>query len=255
VIGVIASEWTKLRSLRSTYVSLLAALAVSVAGGVFSAAGRAHEWGTMSAGQRAEFDPVNLSFDGLAFAQLAFALLGVLAVTSEYSTGLVRSTFTAVPRRPTVLLAKIVAVGGVTLVLGEVFSLLAFLAAQRALAAEHLGVGLFDDQVPRAVAGAGLYLAALALVGLGVGAAVRHTAGAVSAIFFLVFLLPVLAPSVSAWTTVPQTWNLWAAGNALITTLPAQGTQPTAWMGLLICAVYAVAALGLGCAVVTRRDV
>jgi hypothetical protein len=231
------------------------ALAVAVAGGVFSATGRAHEWATMSSAQRAEFDPVNLSFDGFAFAQLAFGLLGVLALSSEYSTGLIGSTFTAVPRRRKVLAAKVVVLGGFSLVLGEVFSLIAFVMAQRALAPEHLGVGLLDPHVLRAIGGAGIYLCALALIGIGLGGVIRHTAGAVSALFCVVLMVPILAPSVSAWTTVPETWNLWAAGNALITTLPPGDHQPSTWLGLLICAVYAGVLLVMSAVVLTVRDV
>lgn len=252
--GVIGAEWTKLCSLRSTYASMTLALVVAISGGIFSATGRAHEWATMSSAQRAEFDPVNLSFDGFAFAQLAFGLLGVLAVTSEYATGLIRTTFTAVPRRRRVLAAKILVVAAATLLLGEAFALLAFLTAQRALASEHLGVGLLDPHVLRAVGGAGLYLCALALVGLGLGGILRHTAGAVSALFCLVLVIPVVAPSVAAWTTVPETWNLWAAGNALITTLPSSDHQPSSWLGLLICGVYVTAALLPAWLVVTLRD-
>ena len=208
----------------------------------------------MSAAQRAEFDPVNLSFDGFAFAQLAFGLVGVLAVSSEYSTGLIRTTLTAVPRRRVMLAAKVVVVGCSALVVGEVFSLAAFLSAQRALASEHLGVGLLDPHVLRAVGGAGFYLCALAVIGIGLGGALRHTAGAVSALFVLVLVVPILAPSVQAWTTVPETWNLWAAGNALITTLPPGDHQPSAWLGLVICLVYASTLMAVAGAVLSGRD-
>jgi hypothetical protein len=254
IAGVLSSEWTKLRSLRSTYLTMLIALVIAVAGGMFSAAGRANEWATMTAAQRAEFDPVNLSFDGFAFAQLAFGVLGVLAISSEYATGTIRTTFVAVPRRRAVLAAKAAVVGALTLVLGELFAFAAFFLSQLMLSGKHLDVGLGDHNVLRAVSAAGVYLFALAMVGVGLGAVIRHSAGAISTVISLVFILPLLAAAVSQWTTIPEKWNLWAAGNALITTLPPTPDQPSAGLAVLICASYVVVTLGLASILLTRRD-
>ena len=252
--AVLASEWTKFITVRSTYLSMLIAAAIAVAGGVFSATGRAHEWATMTAAQRADFDPVNLSYDGLAFAQLAFGVLGVLVISSEYGTGLIRTTFTATPRRRLVLTAKATVLGLFTLILGEILSITTFLLAQLALHGKHLDVNLADPHVLRAVLAAGLYLSALALMGLGLGVLIRHSAGAITALFSLVFIVPLLAPAVSAWTTVPEKWNLWAAGNSLISSHPTTTDQPCTALAALVCSTYLLALLGAAYTAIHRRD-
>lgn len=252
--AVFASEWTKLISVRSTYLSMAIAAAIAIAGGVFSASGRANHWATMTAAQRADFDPVNLSYDGLAFAQLAFGVLGVLAMSSEYTTGLIRTTLTATPRRRTVLSAKVTVVGVFTLILGEATSIAAFLLAQIPLHRKHLGVSITDPHVLRAVLGAGLYLSALALIGLGLGVLIRHSAGAISVAFSLIFIVPLLATAASTWTKVPAKWNLWAAGNSLISSHPTTADQPSIGLAVLVCISYLLATLGMAFAIINHRD-
>lgn len=253
--AVLASEWTKLRSVRSTPLSLLAAAGVAVAGGLFSATGRAHDYANLSAADKLAFDPVNLSFDGLAFAQLAFGLLGVLAVSSEYTTGQIRTTFTAVPQRRSVLVAKASITAIVALIIGELLAFACFFVAQLGLRSAHVQVGLGSPGALRAVLGAGLYLVSLTLLGVGLGALIRHTAGAISTVFALVFLLPVVAANISSWVSWPSKWNLWAAGNALISTQPVAHGSPGPTLGLLISAAYAVVPLALAFVLITRRDV
>lgn len=252
--ALLASEWTKLRSVRSTPLSLLAAAAVAVLGGLFSATGRAHDYATLSAADKLAFDPVNLSFDGLAFAQLAFGLLGVLAVSSEYTTGQIRTTFTAEPRRRRVLAAKAAITSVVALVVGMVMAFACFFLAQLGLRSAHVDVSLGSPGALRAVLGAGFYLVTLTLLGVGLGALIRHTAGAISAIFALVFVVPIVATNISSWITWPSNWNLWATGNALIATQPPPPGAPSPTLGLLICTAYAVIPLVLALFVINRRD-
>ncbi|GAB2614231.1 hypothetical protein [Kribbella endophytica] len=254
MLPVLTSEWTKLRSVRSTPLSLLFAAAVSVAGAFFSATGRAADYAGLSNADRLAFDPVNLSFDGLAFAQLAFGVLGVLAISPEYTTGQIRTTFTAVPRRTRVLLAKVSITSVVALVVGTVLAFVCFFVAQAGLRSAHVGVRLGSPGALRAVLGASLYLITLTLLGVGLGALIRHTAGAISALFALVFVLPVVAANLSSWTTWPAKWNLWSAGNALIATRPLGPDAPSPAQGLLICAACAVVPLALALVLITRRD-
>ncbi|MFF0268997.1 hypothetical protein [Kribbella sp. NPDC004536] len=254
MINVLASEWTKLRSVRSTPLSLLAAAAVSVAGALVSSTGRAADYANLSPADKLAFDPVNLSFDGLAFAQLAFGVLGVLAVSSEYTTGQIRTTFTAVPRRPIVVAAKACVAAALAVVVGGAVSLACFFVAQAGLHKAHLGVSLSSPGALRAVLGADFYLLTLTLLGVGLGALMRHTAGAISTLFALVFILPVVAANLSSWTTWPGKWNLWSAGNALISTQPPGVNSPSTGQGLLICAAYAIIPLALSVVVVARRD-
>jgi ABC-2 type transport system permease protein len=187
---VLAAEWIKLRSVRSTYLTLLFAAVAAVGIGYLVTRGHATHWATMTAQERAAFDPVNDSFTGLGFAQLAFGVIGVLAISSEYTTGLIRTTFAAVPRRRVVIAAKATVVGALTLVAGEVIAFATFLAGQQALSAQHANVTLAHPGALRGVLAAGFYLAVMAWVGLGLGAVIRHTAGAITAMIGVVFLLP-----------------------------------------------------------------
>jgi ABC-type transport system involved in multi-copper enzyme maturation permease subunit len=251
---MLLSEWTKLRSVRSTPLSLAAAFAIAVLGGYYSAAGRAKDYASWPAVDKAAFDPVNLSFDGLAFAQLAFGVIGVLAISSEYATGQIRTSFTVVPRRRLLLAGKAVVLAAMAVVVGGLTSLVSFLVAQLGLRSAHLNVSLGDGPALRAVAGAAAYLVALTLLGLALGAIIRHTAGAVTTVFGLVFVAPLVAANLSDWISWPSKWNLWAAANALITSRPPADGAPSPGMGLLICAVYVFVPLALAVVLIGRRD-
>jgi ABC-2 type transport system permease protein len=246
---VLASEWVKLRSVRSTYLTLLAAAAATLATGVFAAAAvKTYHL------DRVHFDPVLVSFQGLVIAQLAFGVFGALAMTSEHATGLIRTTYAAVPRRRAVLAAKAAVTGMTGLGAGELVAFSAFFAGQMALSGKHLSVSLGDPGVLRAVAGAGFYLAIVTLVGVGLGAIIRHTAGAVAAAS-CILIQPIIVnaifpnPNSSAGDYV-----LWWAGQALISTRPHEAHYPSIATSLVVCLAYAAAALTAAALLVTRRD-
>lgn len=134
------------------------------------------------------------------------------------------------------------------------FSVTTFLLAQRALRGKHLDVTLAEPHALRAVICAGIYLGALALIGLGLGTLIRHTAGAITAVFTLVFIIPILTPAIATWTTVPERWNLWAAGNSLISTHPPALDQPSTGLAALVCASYVIATLGTALALINTHD-
>jgi ABC-2 type transport system permease protein len=202
--GVLAAEWIKLRSVRSTYATLGCALALGLGDAVLNTAAIARAWPGMSAQDRLSFDPVGAALDGLSFGALAFGMLGVLAVSTEYGTGMIRTTLAAVPGRSTVLAAKALVVAALTLVLGELFSFSAFFLGQIMLSGAHLGADLTDPGVARAVCSAGLYLSVVALVGLGLGALIRHSAGAVAALFGVVFLAYGVGRALESWSYLPS---------------------------------------------------
>jgi ABC-2 type transport system permease protein len=204
--AAVRAEWIKLRSVRSTYLTMLCAIGLGLGRGFLDTTSVAHHWATVTAQDRAGFDPVGDSFTGLVFAQLAFAMLGVLAVSTEYGTGLIRTTLTAVPRRTTVFAAKAFVVGTLSFVLGEAFAFGTFLLGQAMLASNHLNVSLTDPQVLRAVSSAGLYLCVVALAGYGVGALLRHTAGAVSIMFGAIFLAWPAARALESWSYCRTGW-------------------------------------------------
>src|SRR5215472_6368164 len=252
--NVLASEWIKLRSVRSTYLTLLFAAAAAIGVGYLITHADASHWASMTARARAAFDPVRDSFSGLGLAQLAFGALGVLLMTSEYSSGLIRTTFAAVPRRRAVLAAKAAVVGAVSLAAGEAIAFATFFTGQQALSAQHLQVTLADPGVLRGVLAAGFYLAVMAWVGLGLGALIRHTAGAITTMSAVVFLLPKIIPALPApWNVRTGRYTVDLAAQQMI----AQHPQPGyfgAGASLLICAAYAAAALAAAAFLITRRD-
>ncbi len=149
-------------------------------------------WPPHDPGEAAAFDPTSRSLAGIFLAQLAIGVLGVLLITGEYATGMIRATLAAVPSRLPVLWAKAAVFATVTLVLTVPSVLGAFLIGQSILKAKHLQTGLGDPGVLRAVLGAALYLTVIGLLGLGLGALLRNTAGGISALFGVLFVLPII---------------------------------------------------------------
>jgi ABC-2 type transport system permease protein len=208
---VMSSEWTKLRSVRSTVWSLLATFGITVGlGAVFSWA-YVNRYSQQSFIDRLTFDPTSRSLSGLFLAQLAIGVLGVLVISSEYGTGLIRTTFTAVPQRRTVLGAKVAVFGAVSLIVGLLSAFVAFFVGQAILKSRNVGVSIAEPSVLRAVLGAGLYLTLIALLGLGIGTIVRRTAGAIAVLVGLVLVFPLLAQA------LPSPWN-----NDIAKYLPSQ---------------------------------
>jgi ABC-2 type transport system permease protein len=199
---LLASEWTKLRSVRSTYWSLLAAAVLAIAIGLLVCHAMASHWPRMTPVERAHTDLVSDNLAGFAFAQLAVGVLGVLVAGSEYSTGLIRLTFGAVPRRRAVLAAKAAVVGPLTLLVGVSVAAVTFSGGQAFLAGRHLGRSLFDPTSLRVVTGIGFYTACVALFGLGLGFLIRHTAGAITVLVAVVFLAPQLVRA------LPDPWGV-----------------------------------------------
>jgi ABC-2 type transport system permease protein len=251
--AVALMEWRKLRSVRSTWyiVAVFAAGMIGLAMLVLS-----HEhWAQMSPADRASFDPVNDGYTGLALGQLLLGILGVLAVSAEFSSGMIRATFTAVPRRPRVLAAKAAVVGAVTLVAGEILAFAAFFAGQAMLKAPAPHATLGQPGVLRAVLMAGVYPALIALIGLGLGAIIRHTAGAICAVVGVVFVLPllVLPMGTSIQNSVEKFLPEQMAESSLTAVKPvAHQLPPALALGLLCC--YAAAALVTGGWLLARRD-
>ena len=251
---LLAAEWIKLRSVRSTYLTLLFAAVAAVGVGYLVTRSQATQWATMTAQARASFDPVDDAFTGLGLAQLAFGALGVLAISSEYTTGLIRTTFAAAPRRRAVIAAKAAVVGAQTLAAGELIAFAAFLAGQQPLSAKHLGASLSDPGVLRGVLAAGLYLAVITVVGLGLGAIIRHSAGAIAALFGLVFLIPqVIHVMPAPWDARIGKYMLDNAGQQMTALHGSPGYFPPS-SSLIVCLGYAAALLGAAAILITRRD-
>jgi hypothetical protein len=253
---VVRAEWIKLWSVRSTYIVLILAVTLGLGVGWLDIASTASHWATMAPADRASFDPVADSFIGFQYAELAFAALGVLVGTTEYATGTIRVSLTAVPDRRRLYAAKAVVLGGLILVLCEICAFAAFLVAQVLLREPGLGVGIGDSHVIRAVICTGVYLAIVTMVGFGLGTAIRHTAGALAAVFGLVFLAWPLARALEGVSYVPDRWLLVNAGDALAATHSTVGPHaqraPSVGLAAIVLASYLLAFLSAGAWRATR---
>ena len=194
--NAVAAEWTKLRSVRSTYWLLVVGAVVVVGLAVLITVGL----GTGSVTSTDDsFDAAGISLLGAWFGQIAFGVLGVLTVTSEYATGTIRTTLAGVPRRGLLIAAKLLLVGVVAWSVGTVVSLIAFLAGQGVLAGQHRSVGLGDSGSVQAVLDTGGYLAVMGLLGVAVGVLLRHTVAAVLAVLGLGLGPTLIAGLFPAW--------------------------------------------------------
>jgi ABC-2 type transport system permease protein len=257
--GVLRSEWTKLRSVRSTTWTLLATVVITVGIGIIATATEATRWAHSFPGSHLSFDPTNLSLTGLLFGQFAIGILGVLAISAEYGTGTIRASLAAVPDRRILLAAKAAVFALVALVVGEVVSFSAFFIGQMLISggAPHATIG--QAGVLRAVFGGGLYLALLGLLALGLGSIIRHTAGAIAVFVGFLLIIPLLLPALP--TSLNHAINKFepiTIGNAMtsVNTHLSRGAAPTfdAWVGLAIMAGYVALALGIGGWRMMRRD-
>jgi ABC-2 type transport system permease protein len=251
---VIVSEWTKLRSVRSTRWSLLVATVLTIGFPILAAAVISSHWGHQSASERASFNPLDPALIGSQIAQLAIGILGVLVISAEYSTGMIRATFTAVPKRLPVLWAKAVVFGLVTFALMLPSVLIAFFASQSILSRHHASYSWSHPGVARAVIGAALYLTVVAVMTLGLGTILRSTAGGIATFAAVFFVIPPLM------NVLPTSWNdaitPYLPGNAgrsiISITHDAHALAP--WTGFALFCGYAALALVVAAVLLVRRD-
>jgi ABC-2 type transport system permease protein len=248
-------EWIRLRTLRSTWWSVAVVVVAMIGLAVWIQYYVPGQWAHMSAADRASFDPTENGYAGLAVAELAVAVLGILAASGEYGSGMIRSTLAAVPRRGRVLAAKTAVTGLVTLVLGEVLSFAAFLAGQAMLHSPAPHATLGQPGVLRAVLLGGLYLPLIALISLGIGLLVRRAAAGISIMVGLIFVIPIvlLALPVHVLNDVAQYLPPTIAENSL-TAVKTVPLSLSPWAGLAMLVLYAAAALGAGGLLLARRD-
>jgi ABC-2 type transport system permease protein len=247
------SEFTKIKSTRSTYWTLLALVVVCVGIGALASAGAASHAREISS---ATFDATQQSLAGLYVGQLVIAVLGALTITSEYSTGMIRTTLSVQPRRGTVFAAKAVVFAVISLVTGLITSFASFFVGQALMSGHHLSVTLGDPNVLRAVIGGGLFLAACGMLAYGLGAILRHTAGAITAAIGLLFVLSVLINFLpQSWQDNVDKWVPALAGSQVWATKVSPGAhQFPAWGGFAVLAGYAAVAIIAGLACFRTRD-
>lgn len=252
--AALRAEWIKLRSVRSTYWTLFAAgLAVIGLGALVCVVYLAH-YNRLSPSRLAHFDPISFSLSGVMLAQLAVGVLGVLVVTNEYSSGMIRSTFAAVPQRGLVLAAKATVFAGLLAVFGIISSVIAFFIGQAILDQKSLGTTIGAPGAVRTVIGAGLYLAVLGLLAMGLGVIIRHSAGAIAAVFGLILVLPgIMTALPTSWQNAADRWLPSDAGQAVWQTFH-RTHQLAPWVGFGVFCAYAAAALLIGGYLLNRRD-
>jgi hypothetical protein len=252
--AALASEATKLRTVRSTVWTLVVTVVATVGIGTLIATARVGRWDQLSVRERLTFDPTTLSLRGVFLAQLAIGVLGVLVITSEYTTGMIRTTLAAVPKRPRVLAAKAITFTVVAFVVCTAACFAAFLIGQSILSAKHADTTLSSPGVLRAVVGAGVYLTLVGLLGLGLGTLLRRTAGAIATLFGLVLVLPALTEALpSPWDTDVGKVLPINAGRAMFAVRPASDLlSPGA--GLLVLLLTVGVVLALATVALVRRD-
>ena len=252
---VVLSEWTKFVSLRSTLWSLGVGFLLTIAFPIiFAVVTRTHR-SHMSPSDRAGRHPLDSALAGVNVGQLAFAVLGVLVITGEYSTGMIRSTFIAVPKRLPVLWAKLGVFAVVAFALMLPAVIVSFFASQAILAGHHiLQISFGASGVARSVVGGAIYVMLVGVFALGIGAIVRNTAGGIAAFAGILFVLPPLM------NVLPTSWNDAAspylpliAGQAVMAV--SRGAHQLApWTGLGVLCAYTVAALAVASILLVRRD-
>jgi ABC-2 type transport system permease protein len=252
---VAVSEWTKLHSLRSTRWSFLVAIVLTIALPALFAAVTASHWSHMRPHEQADRHPLDIALAGVNLSQLAIAVLGVLVITGEYSTGMIRASFTAVPKRLPVLWAKVVVFAVITFVLMLGPVVIAFFASQAILNGHHiLQISFSHAGVARTVFGGALYLMLVGVFALAIGAIVRNTAGGIAAFAGLFFVIPPLLNILpSNWNNAISPWLPDSAGRSIFAlTHGAHSLSPAG--GLAIFSGYCALALAIAAVLLVRRD-
>ncbi|HET9731664.1 MAG TPA: ABC transporter permease subunit [Acidimicrobiales bacterium] len=249
---VVRSEWIKLRTLRSSWLAIGMAVAGMVGIGLLVCWSTNARWDHMDPIERLTFDPVFRSLVGIEIAQLVIGVLGVLVITGEYGTGMIRSSLAAVPARLPVLWGKLLVYGAVVLVWAMVASFASFYGGQ-ALLGVH-GTTIDGPGVLRAVIGAGLYLAVVALFAVGLGFVVRNTAGGIAVLFALLLVLPGIVHALpSSWQHHVLPYLPSQAGGSVFS-LRRDADTLSPWTGFGVFVAWAAAAVAAGAAMLVRRD-
>ncbi|MDH2429520.1 ABC transporter permease subunit [Sphaerisporangium sp. TRM90804] len=252
---MLRSEWCKTRTLRSTWITLFAVVAVGgLFGAMFGGAG-AREYGELPPADRASFDPFASVFRAQLFIVLVAGYLGLRAVTVEYATSTMPGTLITVPRRGRVLAAKAVVCAAMGLVAGWAAGLAVYFTGAAVLAAQGVPAYSFGQPgVPRALAGAGLVVAAFCLIGLALGTLVRSTAGALTIVTMVGLLIPAMSPLFPGWLArfVVTYWPTTAGGRLLSLRHDPALLDP--WPGFGVLCAYAAALMLLAYAAFRGRD-
>jgi ABC-type transport system involved in multi-copper enzyme maturation permease subunit len=255
-LRVLNSEWIKLKTLRSTFWTLFAAIVATIGLGLLFSWGFATRVGDHARpiGDAATM-AVTVPLRPYVIAQLAVGVLGVMVITGEYSTGMIRATLSAVPGRLPVLWAKAVVFSVVVLILMEIVSFVTFFGGEAILSSQHVQATLSSPQALRIVTGVGLYLTVVGLLGTALGTIIRSTAGAIAALFGILLVLPVLGEvlNLTSWGKHITPYLPSNAGGDLLTNAPDPGSLGP-WTGFGVFVLYTVIAMVVAAYLLKRRD-
>ena len=255
-MAALRAEWTKLRTLPGTWWLLLAVIALTAAVGI--GADTAATCSAAGCGQ----DPARIALSGVDLSQAVVAILAVLAISGEYSTGMIRTTLTAMPRRLSVLGAKAVVLSALTLAAGAAGVLASMLAGRLVLPGRgftplhgYPPLSLTSAPDLRAAAGSVLYLSLIALLALGVAAAVRDSAVSIGLVLALLYLFPVIASALNPhWSRHLEQIGPMSAGLSIQATAGLRSLPLAPWQGLGVLALWTAGALLIGAAALRLRD-
>jgi hypothetical protein len=251
---VIRSEWTKIWSVRSTFWTLLTLIVSTIGFSVLASWATSTHLRQLNPSDRATLDVTYQSMGGLEFGQLAIAVLGVLIITTEYSTGGMKATLIAVPNRMRVLAAKSIVFAIIATIVGLITSFGAFYASMPFWSHQGIATNFSDPGVLRAVIGAGLYVLASGMFGLALGAIIRHTAGAITAAVGLLLIAPPLTNLLPGrWGDRVMEYFTSNAGSRIAAVVDVPG-QATPWIGYLTITIWWVVPLLFGAWLMQTRD-
>jgi ABC-2 type transport system permease protein len=249
---VVDSEWVKFATLRSTWITLLAAIIGTIGVGAIACWAINSHWSHLQPDERLSFSPITQSLVGVNLAQLAVGVLGVLIITGEYATGMIRATFAAVPTRLPVLWAKLAVFITVTFVTMLVSTFASFFLGQQLLHSHSTTLGA--PHALQAVVGAALYLTVVGVLATSFGFIVRNTAGGIASVVGLLFVLPAIVHVLpSSWQHRYVPYLPANAGGALFNVHPDPGTL-SPWVGFAVMCGWATALLVVAAYLLKRRD-
>jgi ABC-type transport system involved in multi-copper enzyme maturation permease subunit len=252
--SIVRSEWLKFRSVRSSITGVVVTFVLTIGlAALITSVIRTH-WSTTSLASKATFDPVSSSLVGVILAEFAVGVIGALFVTSEYSSGSMRTTLTAVPKRIELTLAKLFVLVVSMLVVGEVACFASFLLGQSIYSGVVPTASLSNGPTLHAVIMAGVYLTLLATLAFGLGLIIRHSAATISVFVGILLILPLI------FAFFPQSWRN-AGQKYLPSELGRAMTSPSAvshdfgaWTALILMVVYVVVIAAIGAVLFNRRD-
>jgi ABC-2 type transport system permease protein len=256
---LLLSEWTKIRSVRSTVWALILFVVITIGFTVLLTSLTTANWttgrGALSRDATIVADPVHFILGaGVGLGQLTICVLGALLITTEYSTGVIRASLLAVPRRIPMLTAKAIVFAVLILILAEIVCLGSFFSGS-AILHSRVAVSLSDAGVARAVVGSGLYLTVLGLFALAIGALIRHTAGAISAVIGVVLVLPILSGLLpGSWGAHINAYLPAQAGQLISQAHQQSGDLLSPWEGFGVLCIWTALLLGAAMLLLKRRD-